>query len=620
MNPSELFGILHNLFGKANPKVIVKTNFTDKEHKLLSLLILKCKQTNNPYDKALLTKTYLRILSDRDKVAYQRALIKTARSNLVPPEIRSNLLKTKDQLSFRPLSPAGPARFARVPFYPIRDEEAWSSRFLDIDTTTPSIQSFGIDESGDDPILAVGPWLSTSNVTTAGPYTLATRKIEFGAYRLIGVEISAQYGQRYIGAVATGGGAIAATGSVTFDGPAAVAATGELQIVDPPGGMTVTIQDAAGTTVVFTCVIGAPGVDQFEKVADVAVTAGNLATAINANAFFVSAVNAGDRVTLTMDTVGAVGNGKTLTTSNLGGIPVISAFSGGSDNVTEDSTITVIDADGLSKTFTAKTSGAGALEFTISQVSAATTANNFLIKLNADPIKITGAAVGNTVNLTQDTAGSAGNTTIATSFPGGGVTGFSATGFTGGQSFISLGLAGDLSPIALSIRELTVYNGDNILVVEDSEAVSATSFNILNRPETFQYTYEYPSGTSITPTGQPAAPLTKFKKEAGYKFIGLRDQPIVDPNSQVFVKVAGFIQNTPTFAGGGYPPDTPLPKIPPISLSINLIVDLLEDKIFGDPIIPSPASRPAANIKLGKRTLGYNKLEVTNTISKKPEL
>ena len=70
----------------------------------------------------------------------------------------------------------------------------------------------------------------------------------------------------------------------------------------------------------FTAVIGAPGFNQFEidpfNVPGPAPA--NLAATINANAFLVSANDVGDRVALTMDTVGTVGNGKTLTTSNLG--------------------------------------------------------------------------------------------------------------------------------------------------------------------------------------------------------------------------------------------------------------------------------------------------------------
>jgi hypothetical protein len=272
---------------------------------------------------------------------------------------------------------------------------------------------------------------------------------------------------------------------------------------------------------------------------------------------------------------------------------------------------------GAEATFTAvRVSGTGDF-FVISQVNAVQTAENFRDAVNNSALEITATNDDEVVTLTQNFTGTSGNTVIGTSFPAGGVTGYSVTDFAGGTD-ATTNLVSDLSPVNLSLRELTVYNGDNILIVEDSEAVSVGSFNILNRPDTFQYTYSYGSQL-LTPTGQPASPLSKFKRDASYKFIGLRDQPIVNPNTQVFVKIEGFLASLPEY-DGAYPANTPAAKIPPISLSINLVVDLLEDKIFGDPIVPSPASRPAANIKLGKIDVGNNRIIVTNAQTKKPTI
>ena len=720
MNISKILGIVNSIFHKVTR--IPRTTPTPQGEQLLEQAIRQYQLVKSPDSLAEVVLVYLYILADGDEETVEAARIAVSQSNILPPSLRERIITVKSKLVFKVPSVAGPARFCRVPFYPVRDQDSWTSRFLNIDTSTPSRQSFGIDEIGDDPILNVGPWLSTSDTTKAGPYTMATEKIAFGAYRLIGLEIAAHNGARYIGAIAdsaiaTGsivvsGAPVAATGTVSASGPTAVAATGELRIIDPPAGMTVTIQDALGTTVVFTAVIGAPGVNQFEidpfNVPGPAPA--NLAATINANAFLVSANDVGDRVALTMDTVGTVGNGKTLTTSNLGGISVTSAFSGGVDNVTDGTTITVIDSAAVSVTFTAKQTPVAATDFQIDNVTPANTIANFRDTVNANAFDVTALAPSTTATLTQGTTGLAGNTTLATSnateftvvgFSGGtfsvplgatiqledtsgttatltatagattataftiaatisdtidniitaiGLAGLAIagvnnnptlnlgqnvaglegnttivttgsggtltpTGFANGAN-ISLNLVNDLSPIALSIRELTVYNGDNILIVEDSESVPVESFNVLTRPETFQYEYTY-GGVPIIPTGQPAATLANFKKNTGYKFIGLRDQPIVDTNTQVFVKVEGFIANQPTY-NGGYPANTPLPKIPPISLSINLVVDLLEDKIFGDPAVPSPASRPGANIKLGARRRGATKLLISNSNVRNP--
>ena len=171
-----------------------------------------------------------------------------------------------------------------------------------------------------------------------------------------------------------------------------------------------------------------------------------------------------------------------------------------------------------------------------------------------------------------------------------------------------------MSPVAITVKDLTVYNGNNILIVEDSESVSASEFNILNSTKELSFVYTF-DGTNIDPEGQTAQPLSHDSEDSRYKFIGFRDQPIVDPNSQVFVKIDAFIANLPDYVGV-YPANTPLPKIPPISLSINLVVDLLEDKVFGDIAAPSPASRAAANIKLSAREVGDNKIIIDNSTTK----
>jgi hypothetical protein len=621
-NISQILGTLLHCFQKANPKFVIKSPFSSRENHLLSTLIMHYQQTQTDLVLTKLAKLYLRILSNGNKRAYRRSILVVSRSSLVTPLIRNNILNKKSNLNFRTPSVPGPSRLCRVPFYPLRNENAWSSRFVSIDSTTPSRQAFGIEELGDDPILAIGPWLHTNDTTQAGPYTLVTRKIEFGAYRLIGVEIAAHYGSRYIGNVVDG---TASTGSVNFNGPAAVAATAVFTVntggAGTSVGINIRVTTEGGLDETVTSANPVVNPNDFLIGANENDTATNLAAKLNAFGG-ITANAVANQVTVTMGQVGTIENGQIATSSNEAATRGISApatgtFTGGSDNVSPNSTVTLTDTAGTSVTFIATRAGGAAPNFAIDQVVPATTADNLRAQIAASALNINPALVGAQVNVTQQVKGTGGDRTITSSFPVGGVTGFAVAGFTGGANS-SLNLTTDLSPIALSIQEMVVYNGDNILTVEDSESVSIGEFNILNRPETFQYTYTYAS-TSLTPTGQAAATLPQFKGDASYKFIGLRDQPIVDPNSQVFVKVSGFIANVPTYAGGmgGYPADTPFPKIPPISLSINLVVDLLGDKIFGDTLLPSPAARPAANIKLGQKQVGPNRVIVTNTVFKK---
>jgi len=487
MTFSELFGILLNLCAKANPKFIVNTSFSSAEKRTLQLKMNEYKKDKDPLTLTKVAIFYLELISNGNKKVFALSKVAVSQSSLIPPYIRNNIIQKDSEVVFQVTSPAGAGRLCRVPFYPVRDKDAWSSRTLNIDTNSPSRQAFGIDKLGDDPILSIGPFLGNADTPTVGPYALATKKVKFGSYRILGVEIATHSGSRYIGAVSNGA---AATGSVTVDGVAVAVAS------------IISLTDASGVTELFKAVDAGAGANEYVVAVTTAATLANLAASILATGIGIS---------------------------------------------------TIV----------------------------------------ADPV----------INLTQTVSGTGGNQAILiTNDPGNSL---SSVGFAGGTD-MSLSLTDDLSPIAVSIRDLSVYNGNNLLIVDDSESVAIGAFNILDNPRTFQYAYQYPSGNGITPTGQPASPMSGIRKEQQYKFIGLRDQPVIYSNTQVIVNVEAFLNNLPVY-NGAYPADTPLPKIPPISFSMNLIVDLLDDTIFGDPSVPSPASRAAANIKLGlqKTTDGF---------------
>ena len=284
-------------------------------------------------------------------------------------------------------------------------------------------------------------------------------------------------------------------------------------------------------------------------------------------------------------------------------------------SITPGATVTLQDTSGLALTFTAVTGAPGFQQFTIIPAVPATTIANLAAAVLATALNMTAVPVGVVVTFTQVIQGAAGNNPILSSNP----LELVPVGFAGGvDRLVNFNLLSPLSPIGITIRELTVYNGDNILVVEDSESVGANDFNILDRPETIQIPYGYGVGTGVTPVSQPAAPLQHFNNEHDYKFIGFRDQPIVETNSEVYVKVEAFINAILTWATPPYPAGVPLPKIPPIPFSMNLVVDMLDDSIFGDPLVPSPASRSAANIKLGKLDLGHGELVITNAVTRDP--
>jgi len=329
-----------------------------------------------------------------------------------------------------------------------------------------------------------------------------------------------------------------------------------------------------------------------------------------------------------MSTFGTIGNGQ-VSSSNVTGVNGIStsgtfgSTTAGVDNFPVGGSVTIQDSDGTNVTFTGVASGAVAPQFTIDQNVPGTTFTNLNVAINGSALAISsvqGSPV--TLQLTADNPGLAGNDVAnggLSTMVSPNIFILTVTVFNNGvDGSISFNLTNPVSPIGVTLRELTVYNGDNILIVEDSESVSAGMFNILTRPETFSYTYGFGSGIGVNIPGQPQSPLNKYKSEHAYKFIGFRDQPIVETNSQVFVKIEAFINAILTWnvGAGAYPANRPLPKIPPIPFSMNLVVDLLDDSIFGDALVPSPASRSAANIKLGKKDLGNNEIVITNSTTR----
>jgi len=641
MNIVELLATVRNCFEKENPKVLIPKTFSRQKMEVLKRATEEAELNTTGATLINLVKVWVRILSSKDDKSYKKCMKALKDVKNLPNVLLRRLQKTQGegQLRFVVESPAGPSRLCRVPFYPIRSENAWSSRFLNIDSATPSRQSFGIEELGDDPIINIGPWFGSDGVTVfqntikMQSMQLSTQKVEFGAYRLIGMEINASFGSRYIGALRNLG--TAATGTITNQNVVALPATADFTIGGDGGGpgiiigaVSVRVVSTNGADETFT---SAPppaiGPNLFiNQGVDRPTIAANLASKINAIVGF-SAVQVGDICRVSQSEVGTVGNGQVAKSDNAGRVSDPVTFTGGVDNVTDGLLIQLQDSDGTVSTFEADFAGGGVapgnIAFAIDNAIPAQTMANLAFAINAVPaldIQATHVIGSLVINVTQLTSGVAGNTAITSSIAGE----IAPVGFAGGVGVagLSLNLTNNLSPIAITVKELTVYNGNNILIVEDSESVSVSEFNVLEESKEMQFSYIL-NGLPLAANGQTAQPLSNENKENGYKFVGFRDQPIVDSNSQVFVKIDAFITNLPTWAvgAGAYPANTPLPKIPPVSLSINLVVDLLEDKVFGDSFAPSPASRAAANIKLsGQEIDGGRKIILSNSVAKKPRI
>jgi len=149
---------------------------------------------------------------------------------------------------------------------------------------------------------------------------------------------------------------------------------------------------------------------------------------------------------------------------------------------------------------------------------------------------------------------------------------------------------------AVTVRSLEVYNGEKMLL--PLEELDVNTFDI------FGGSFGgYPgiSSTSLT-AYQQQAPYNFRSRSKGF-FMGLRTNPVLEGTAKLRMVVRSFISvvtNDAAVAATGMLAGDTL-EVP---ISFNVIGDMLEDKVFGDPVMPSPASRAGAQVHLGAKDLG----------------
>jgi hypothetical protein len=143
-----------------------------------------------------------------------------------------------------------------------------------------------------------------------------------------------------------------------------------------------------------------------------------------------------------------------------------------------------------------------------------------------------------------------------------------------------------LGPIVVSFRNLQLYNGQTLFLQEDQ--IWSATFNL------------FPASYSLDILGGSPLNSTRIKLPGVYErrrsrwFAGLRDYPLVTGTTFVSVQVGAFS----TFSANA---ESPLWEIP---ITCNVIAEMVEDKVFGDPVNPSPAARGGATVKVTARELG----------------
>ena len=150
---------------------------------------------------------------------------------------------------------------------------------------------------------------------------------------------------------------------------------------------------------------------------------------------------------------------------------------------------------------------------------------------------------------------------------------------------------------AVGVRSVQVYNGEELLLpIEDLDAATFDLFG--NQPG------GYPgiSSTSLS-AYQQQAPYNFQARSKGF-FMGLRTNPVVEGTAKLRMIVRCFVYATTNGSVLGVNNGFLANDVLEVPITFNVVGDMLEDRVMGDPIMPTPSSRAGAQVKLGVKDLG----------------
>jgi len=141
--------------------------------------------------------------------------------------------------------------------------------------------------------------------------------------------------------------------------------------------------------------------------------------------------------------------------------------------------------------------------------------------------------------------------------------------------------------VAITVRSLQVYNGAELLLPLND--LDASSFQLL----------PIEGSTYLDAGGVAGIAAANFHQQARYNwqrrlgslFMGLRDYAVVDSDATLTMKVQAFGGSS---AVGGIENGFTMP----VPVCFNLVCEMLTDKVYGNPKVPSPAARAGALVKL----------------------
>jgi len=152
----------------------------------------------------------------------------------------------------------------------------------------------------------------------------------------------------------------------------------------------------------------------------------------------------------------------------------------------------------------------------------------------------------------------------------------------------------EVNGVGITIRSLQAYNGEELLLPLGDMDVN--SFGIFPQADA----YPGISSTSLSAFAQQA-PYNQDRSDRF--FVGLRTNPVIEGTARLKAIVRCYVyatsNNLALALTGMLTGDTI--EVP---VSVSLLGQMLEDKVFGNPMVPGPASRPGAQVRLGLRELG----------------
>lgn len=142
--------------------------------------------------------------------------------------------------------------------------------------------------------------------------------------------------------------------------------------------------------------------------------------------------------------------------------------------------------------------------------------------------------------------------------------------------------------VAIGVKNLQVYNGQQLFIVGQNNFLDGEEVRAL--PSLGSSAFLGGLGGAGVPRYQGQRPwqTAAFRQQ----FMGLRDYPVIESVAQATVEVQAFVRNLgPSFS-----------IVVPVTVA--LVVEMLEDRVFGDILNPSPAARAGANVKVGAKEVG----------------